>query len=79
MTLDDLRALATSTRDGQPCWGGDYAFAPTLAEAEFLYALVRMMRPTNVLELAPASVPHNDPCPSSTVSMNAASSSCRSA
>lgn len=50
MTLNELRALATATRDGYACWGGDFSFAPTLAECEFLYALVRMTQPRRVLE-----------------------------
>lgn len=52
MTLDELRALAT-VKDGQ-----HLRFQPpyqqmsvSLDEAEFLYALVRALKPRNVLEL----------------------------
>lgn len=52
MTLDELRALAT-VKDGphlrfQPPY---QQMSVTLEEAEFLYALVRALKPRNVLEL----------------------------
>lgn len=52
MTLADLRALATGTRDGYRVWEGDLGkMAVTLEDAEFLYALVRLVKPDLVLEL----------------------------
>ena len=52
MKLYRLKQLATDDRDGHPCWPGEFgSMAVTLGEAEFLYALVRAMRPERVLEL----------------------------
>ena len=51
MTLNELRTLATGERGGDPCWGGDFAYAPTLPECELLHSLVAAMRPLDVLEL----------------------------
>lgn len=51
MTLDELRALAEPGRGGYRVFGGDYAqMAVTLEDAEFLYALVRLVKPAYVLE-----------------------------
>lgn len=51
MTLDELRALATNTRNGFACWPAPYQMSVTLEDAEFLYALVRVTKPLDVLEL----------------------------
>ncbi len=53
MTLDDLRALAETADAGKTHRFPDpYAqMAITLEEGDFLYALVRMLKPARVLEL----------------------------
>jgi predicted O-methyltransferase YrrM len=52
MNLDELRALATYERDGYHVFQNPYAqMAVTLEDAEWLYALVRLVRPVLVLEL----------------------------
>lgn len=51
MTLDDLRAVATNTRNDFACWPAPYQMSVTLEDAEFLYALVRVTKPGRVLEL----------------------------
>jgi len=51
VTLDDLRSLATNTRNGFSCWPAPYQMSPTLEDVEFLYALVRVTKPRVVLEL----------------------------
>ncbi len=52
MTLDELRARATIKRQGYRVFDGEYALmSVTLEDAEFLYALVRLVRPKVVLEL----------------------------
>lgn len=50
MTLDELRALATNTRNGFQCWPAPYQMSPTLEDCEFLYALVRVTKPESVFE-----------------------------
>jgi predicted O-methyltransferase YrrM len=52
MTLAELRALAQPGRGGYHIFSGDYAqMSVTLEDAEFLYALVRLVKPALVLEL----------------------------
>lgn len=52
MTLDELRARATGERDGYRIFDGEFRqMAVTLEDAEFLYALVRLVKPERVLEL----------------------------
>ncbi len=52
MTLDDLRATASPGRGGYMVFDGVHnAMAVTLEDAEFLYALVRLTKPSRVLEL----------------------------
>lgn len=51
MILDELRSLATSTRNGFACWPAPYQMSPTLEDCEMLYALVRVTKPAGVLEL----------------------------
>lgn len=51
MILDELRSLATSTRNGFACWPAPYQMSPTLEDCEFLHALVRVTKPAGVLEL----------------------------
>ena len=51
MTLDELRALATVDRGGYHAFSGDYtAMAPALEDVEFLYALVRSVKPLLIVE-----------------------------
>ncbi len=51
MTLGELRARATIERDGYHVFDGEYALmSVTLEDAEFLYGLVRLVRPEVVLE-----------------------------
>jgi predicted O-methyltransferase YrrM len=52
VTLDEFRALAEPCPDGYHRWPEPYRqMAVTLEDAEWLYALVRLMRPARVLEL----------------------------
>jgi len=52
VTFDELRARATIERHGYRVFDGEYAqMSVTLEDAEFLYSLVRLIRPTGVLEL----------------------------
>jgi predicted O-methyltransferase YrrM len=52
VTLDELRALAYEGRGGHKVFGAPYLqMSLTLEEAEFLYALVRLLKPERVLEL----------------------------
>lgn len=56
MTLDELRAAATGSRGAEAVWPAPLGkMSVTLETAEFLYALVRMMKPLTVLELGTGS------------------------
>lgn len=52
MTLDELRATAEPGRGGYRVFGGAYAqMSCTLEDCEWLYALVRLMKPARALEI----------------------------
>ncbi len=52
MTIDELRARATIERGGYSVFDGEFTqMSCTLEDCEFLYALVRLMKPQTVLEL----------------------------
>lgn len=51
MTFQELKDLATATRNGFSCWPEPYQMSVTLEDACFLYALVRVTKPLDVLEL----------------------------